>query len=1083
MNSEDSALLRGLVPLNTLPEEDLLALIERLEVKTVAAGELLFRAGDTDTGHVYLLAGKIDLLSGDGVVVDVVVAGAAKARFPIAHRIPREYSARARGEVRYVIVGAHHLGCLVEKDRRSALSRSADAGDADWIGKLLQSRVFQSLPKEDLKAILHRMETIEAHAGEVLIEEGGAGDYFYLIDRGEAEVLRGDSRLALLASGDMFGEEALLGDTPRGATVRMRTDGTLLRLDKESFRRLVRLPALRRCDPDEAVELLETGCMLLDVREPGLFADDHPSGSINLPLDSLRYQATSLSHERCYLVCAESLNRALVAAYLLTERGFNVAALDGDVAELPLRADSLVASDGGEGLAEVSQAPREDSVEADLKLQLDELKARLEAADRRVAELVAQRDALRESLEQARVDSSDSASRGGIEQELAAQKAQVEALQAELTLLRRLESDARNEAGEARAENARLQEALRERKETPPSPAPMGSDGRELRRSQLDLEYRLGVAEEALAVARKRLVELQQQRDREVASLSDRVALLESQLADSGRAIIDANNRYSEAEQAYQARIAELEQQLAACGEGREGAVDKETEALLWRADELEAAHHAAEEEIAELRRQVRASEEESNELRSVLETYVSSIEALKSELQMVREQAEMEYQSMSTELHQVKERHGEGPSLSVQLENLRQELDAARQALRESEEAVEAAHEERHFLEDSLEDRDRELDELGARLAELEARLHETQARLDEKDAELERVESALGACQREYENIRAIDLRDPRLEAANIQPKPANPGVGLLGLLTGILLTLAAAYGSWRLGWLPAASRSGNVEEKPRPVSRPAPSPAAVARHAKSYLPERGGPVSAHAKRDRLRDGSFGPAMRELSGSRFPMGSDASWAPANARPRHVVSVGPFWIADREVTNAEYRRFARATHRPMPLSSAWSGDDLPVTGVSWDDADAYATWLSEQTGRHYRLPSESEWEYAASGGAGTRYWWGDKPETGHENCADCGTRYDDRQPAPVGSFDANGYGLYDVAGNVMEWVGDCYRRDYQVPLARADCRQHMFRGGSFHRPLAELYVLNRGHGAPDLRSPYLGFRVARDGG
>ncbi len=1072
MNEDELPLLRRLVPLNTLPEAELRALVESLDVIEVEAGALLFAAGDTDTGHVYLLSGKVELLA-DDLVVDVIVAGATTARFPLAHRFPRQYTARARGDVRYVVVAGHLLGSLLEKDRREALRAEADEGDtrvADWIGKLLQSRVFQAVPKDDLHMLLRRMEVVEVPAGDVLIEEGAPGDYFYLLDRGEAEVRRGESRLALLSSGDMFGEEALLADTPRGATVRMRTDGVLLRLDRDSFRRLVRLPALCRCDVSRANQLLASGCLLLDVRVPGAFADGHRIGAINLPLESLRYQISSLSRERCYVVCGESLDRALIATYLLTDRGFDAIALDGSGEELGEVLDSDGRSEQG------GQAVDSLALHGDLRLAFDhdariaDLNSRLEAANRRCAELEKERDALRAAQPLAGM-ARGARSQDSAEQQNKALKAQTDALQAELTLLRRLESEAREDAARARAENARLQAELRAREL--PIAAPSAQAGQQRNRDHLDLIRRLEVAESQLQEARDRLRSQQRQRDREVTSLSDRIALLERQLADSGRAILDASSRYEEAERAYRQRIAEYRERVASDDDQEAARVDQEKLALMSRVSELE----AAERERDELREQLSASGEEAAELRTVIENSLATIDALKAELAMVRERADEDLRAMSAELEALRGSGGDAQGMQVELEGLRQELNEARKVIRERDEALDAAHDERQFLEDSLEDRDRDLDEAGGRIAELEERLREIETRLAGKDDELADLESALRTCQQECEAIQAADYRDSRLDALAIErgARPSSGGRMLLGLLIGAALVAVVGLGVWRAGLLPAPSIE--ADDAGRPVDASSRSPHREPR----YLPARGGPLSPGAVRDWLADGSLGPPMRQLSGSLFQMGSDAPWAPPNARPRHAASIGGFWIAEREVTIAEYRRFARATGRRLPLDVGWSGDDLPVSGVSWEDADAYVTWLSRQTGHHYRLPSESEWEYAAAAGATTRYWWGDEPRKGLENCAGCGTRWDDRQPAPVASLSANGFGLYDMLGNVMEWVEDCYRSDYQVPLSRADCRRHVYRGGSFHRPLAQLFIVARRHGAPDLRSPYLGFRVARD--
>ncbi len=150
---------------------------------------------------------------------------------------------------------------------------------------------------------------------------------------------------------------------------------------------------------------------------------------------------------------------------------------------------------------------------------------------------------------------------------------------------------------------------------------------------------------------------------------------------------------------------------------------------------------------------------------------------------------------------------------------------------------------------------------------------------------------------------------------------------------------------------------------------------------------------------------------------------------------PVHEVQfTGPFLIGKHEVTFAEYDRFALATWRKLPDDQGWGRDDRPVINVTWDDTAAYAKWLREETGKAYRLPTEAEWEYAARGETNTDYWWGDDIQQKGEtwaNCIGCSSERDLNQTALVGSFDANPFGLHDTAGNVWEWVKDCWHENY----------------------------------------------------
>jgi formylglycine-generating enzyme required for sulfatase activity len=199
----------------------------------------------------------------------------------------------------------------------------------------------------------------------------------------------------------------------------------------------------------------------------------------------------------------------------------------------------------------------------------------------------------------------------------------------------------------------------------------------------------------------------------------------------------------------------------------------------------------------------------------------------------------------------------------------------------------------------------------------------------------------------------------------------------------------------------------------------------------------------------------------------------------------RHeVILERPFAIGKYEVTFDEYDRFAEATKREKPANSGWGRGDRPVINVSWDDAVAYTEGLSEQTGEPYRLPTEAEWEYAARAGTDTAYWWGDDLGKNNANCYDCGSQWDKKSTAPVGSFEPNPWGLYDTAGNVWEWVRD-WKGDYasgsvKNPTGPDEGDLRVLRGGSWFYDGGDLRSANRLAYAPGRRSAHFGLRPAR---
>ncbi len=245
----------------------------------------------------------------------------------------------------------------------------------------------------------------------------------------------------------------------------------------------------------------------------------------------------------------------------------------------------------------------------------------------------------------------------------------------------------------------------------------------------------------------------------------------------------------------------------------------------------------------------------------------------------------------------------------------------------------------------------------------------------------------------------------------------------------------------------------------------------------------------------RDRLRDGTPGPELVVIPAGSFRMGAIHGGGDPDEKPVHAVTIPRHFAMGRyEVTFAEYDRFCQATGREKPKDgrrwfpfSNWGRDRRPVMNVTWDDAVAYTRWLSGQTGQRYRLPSESEWEYAARGGSEERYWWGFGVGENRANCKGCGSAWDNKKTAPVGSFGANPFGLFDTAGNVWEWCQDTWHESYEGAPANGKAweggedKRRVQRGGSFGSKPRYIRSSARGRGNPDGRYVYLGLRVLRE--
>ena len=243
------------------------------------------------------------------------------------------------------------------------------------------------------------------------------------------------------------------------------------------------------------------------------------------------------------------------------------------------------------------------------------------------------------------------------------------------------------------------------------------------------------------------------------------------------------------------------------------------------------------------------------------------------------------------------------------------------------------------------------------------------------------------------------------------------------------------------------------------------------------------------------KFRDCNTCPQMVVVPAGTFTMGSPASEEGRYDKegPRHSVTIpAPFAVGVYEVTFAEWDTCVRAggCGGYAPADEGWGRGSRPVINVSWDDAQAYVSWLSQQTGARYRLLSEAEWEYVARAGSRTARYWGESESgqcryaNGHDDDAPCSDGYE--YTAPVGSFAPNVFGLYDVLGNVWEWTQDCWNRSYAGAPAdgsawqSGDCGDRVLRGGSwfsYPRLLRSAYRL----WSPTVFRNYLnGFRVAR---
>ncbi len=256
----------------------------------------------------------------------------------------------------------------------------------------------------------------------------------------------------------------------------------------------------------------------------------------------------------------------------------------------------------------------------------------------------------------------------------------------------------------------------------------------------------------------------------------------------------------------------------------------------------------------------------------------------------------------------------------------------------------------------------------------------------------------------------------------------------------------------------------------------------------------------------RDTLRNGSKGPEMVRIPAGSFRMGDIQGGGYSDEKPVHRVSVSAFAMGKYEVTVGEFKRFVKASRYKTDAekngtcwtyrNGSWGqqkganwrnpsfsqNNSHPVTCISWNDATAYAKWLSQQTGKKYRLPTEAEWEYAARAGTTTKYWWGNNIGSNNGVCDNSYCKDSFKYTAPVGSFRANQFGLHDTVGNVWEWTCSEYKDKYQgrEKICKNSAILFVLRGGSWLNNARRTRSANRGRNEPADRLWFYGLRLAR---
>lgn len=338
--------LKRLEPLEALSPDSLREISRMCYIEKVSRNLDPFRLKGLQGQVVYLLKGELKLDYPDAST-EILVGGTEAAARPLGRRKPAFVGSKAITDVDLVRIDEEVLDIMLTWDQLAAPQipgqpkRAADPMDrTDWrtmsglfAAENLTHGVFANLPPANIEALLLRFQRIKAPRGEVLIRENDEGDFYYVIESGRCTVSRliggASVELAELKAGDAFGEEALVANARRNATVAMKTDGALLRLAKADFNALLKEPLMHRVARAEAERKVADGAVWLDVRFPAEYNVDKQPGAINIPLNEIRNLFGSLDRRKEYIVYCQSGRRSSAAAFLLSQRGYKAFLLDG----------------------------------------------------------------------------------------------------------------------------------------------------------------------------------------------------------------------------------------------------------------------------------------------------------------------------------------------------------------------------------------------------------------------------------------------------------------------------------------------------------------------------------------------------------------------------------------------------------------------------------------------------------------------------------------------------------------------------------------------------------------------------------
>lgn len=342
----DKKVLRSLVPLNSLSQVHFKEVTKNAVVEKIPSGKYLFQQGMRDSYTFYVLSGEVSILNGQ-TVIGSIKGGSKQSRQPLPNEQPRKFSARAKTKITVMRIDSSLLDVLLDWDQSGQYEVSEIQSDdnEDWMSKMLRSELFAHVPAQNIQKMIMRMQEVRYKAGDSVIKQNDPGDSYYVVKSGQCVVSRQSANddkpvlIAELRDGDSFGEEALLSDGFRNASVNMISDGVLMRLSKHDFQELLQDLLVTKVNWSEAQALVKEGAYWLDVRTPEEYVLGSIAGSKNIPHANIRSLKDKLDINDVYIVFCNNGHISASTVFILGQYGFDAVLLEDGLLSAP--ADAL----------------------------------------------------------------------------------------------------------------------------------------------------------------------------------------------------------------------------------------------------------------------------------------------------------------------------------------------------------------------------------------------------------------------------------------------------------------------------------------------------------------------------------------------------------------------------------------------------------------------------------------------------------------------------------------------------------------------------------------------------------------------